>query len=66
MSRSDGEDVKGEHGGDTGNTKQQEKGETAEKGDARRPYRQHEGQTRERTDHGERSGSDSNAGKHGS
>lgn len=59
---SQGEDVKGERGGDTGNTKQQEKGETAEKGDARREYRQHEGQTRERTDHDDRSGSDSNAG----
>ena len=33
MSQSDGEDVKGDRGGDTGNTKHQEKGETAEKGD---------------------------------
>lgn len=38
------------------------KGEQAEKGDAHREYRQHQGQTRERTLHNERSGSDSNAG----
>lgn len=56
-------DVKGEHGGDTGETKQLEKGEKAEKGDARRESRQHEGQTRGRTEHDERSGSDSGGGK---
>lgn len=38
------------------------KGEQAEKGDAHREYRQHQGQTRGRTMHNERSGSDSNAG----
>ena len=38
------------------------KGEQAEKGDAHREYRQHEGKTRGRTMHNERSGSDSNAG----
>lgn len=38
------------------------KGEQAEKGDAHREYRQHEGKTRGRTMHDERSGSDSNAG----
>ena len=56
-------DVKGERGGDTGETKQLEKGAKAEKGDARREYRQHEGQTRDRTMHDERSGSDSGGGK---
>ena len=39
-------DPKGKRGGDTGPTKQQGKGQTAEKGDQRREYRQHEGQTR--------------------
>ncbi len=38
------------------------KGEQAEKGDEHREYRQHEGKTRGRTMHNERSGSDSNAG----
>jgi hypothetical protein len=58
----EGEDTKGERGGDTGETKPTGKGEKAEKGDERREYRQHEGQTRGRTEHDERSGSDSNAG----
>lgn len=43
-------------------TKDLSKGEQAEKGDAHREYRQHQGQTRGRTMHDERSGSDSNAG----
>ncbi len=38
------------------------KGEQAEKGDEHREYRRHEGKTRGRTMHNERSGSDSNAG----
>lgn len=38
------------------------KGEQAEKGDAHREFRQHSGKTRRRTMHGQRSGSDSNAG----
>ena len=57
-----GEDVKGERGGDTGETKQQGKGHKAEKGDERREYRQHEGPTRPHADRRSRSGSDSNAG----
>lgn len=56
------QDVEGARGGDTGETKSVGKGEKAEKGDAHREYRQHEGQTRGRTMHDERSGSDSNAG----
>lgn len=57
-----GVDVEGKRGGDTGKTKQVGKGENAEKGDAHREFRRHEGQTRGRTMHNERSGSDSNAG----
>lgn len=55
-------DTEGKRGGDTGPTKQQGKGPHAEKGDEHREFRRHEGQTRERTMHGERSGSDSNPG----
>jgi hypothetical protein len=40
------QDPKGERGGDTGPTKKKGKGAGAEKGDQRREYRQHEGQTR--------------------
>ncbi len=43
---SQSEDVKGERGGDTGNTKQQGKGEKAEKGDQRRENPTHSGPTR--------------------
>jgi hypothetical protein len=38
------------------------KGEQAEKGDAHREYRHHQGQTRGRTMHDERPGSDSGSG----
>ena len=38
------------------------KGEQAEKGDAHRENRHHQGKTRGRTMHDQRSGSDSNAG----
>ena len=42
-----GEDINGERGGDTGETKQVEKGAKAEKGDARRPKDlKHSGPTR--------------------
>lgn len=57
------EDTQGARGGDTGETKPTGKGAKAEKGDERREYRQHEGQTRGRTEHDERSGSDSGGGK---
>jgi hypothetical protein len=40
------QDPKGEHGGDTGPTKQKGKGAGAEKGDQRREKPQHQGQTR--------------------
>ena len=63
MAKNDGGvDVEGKRDGDTGNTKSVGKGEKAEKGDAHREFRHHEGQTRGRTMHNERSGSDSNAG----
>jgi hypothetical protein len=55
-------DVKGERGGDTGETKEVGKGAKAEKGDARRENRQHEGKTRPHADHNGRPGSESNAG----
>ncbi|HEX6290432.1 MAG TPA: hypothetical protein VFZ66_14680 [Herpetosiphonaceae bacterium] len=56
-----GPDPKGERGGDTGETKQKGKGAGAEKGDQRREYQQHEGQTRNspgarRTEQDEQSG----------
>lgn len=53
-------DVKGERGGDTGNTKQVDKGEQAEKGDARRESPVHSGKTRPHADHNGRPGSESN------
>ena len=58
-------DPKGERGGDTGNTDQKGKGPQAEKGDQRREH-QAGGQSRpgaQGTDseHGKRSGSDSNS-----
>ena len=57
----EGEDLKGDRGGDTGNTTQKGKGEKAEKGDQRRPDNfTHDGPTRSGTDHSSRSGSDSN------
>jgi len=43
-------DVKGERGGDTGETKPTEKGARAEKGDERREFRRTEGQTRPHTE----------------
>ena len=46
MAENEGEDIKGDRGGDTGETKQVGKGPTAEKGDARREKRQHSGSTR--------------------
>ncbi len=46
MAQDEGEDIKGERGGDTGETKQVDKGPTAEKGDARRENRRHSGPTR--------------------
>ena len=48
---------------DTEEPKDLSKGEKAEKGDAHREYRQHPGKTRGRTEHDERSGSDSGGGK---
>ena len=46
MAQDEGEDIKGERGGDTGETKQVGKGAKAEKGDARRDKPQHSGPTR--------------------
>ncbi len=46
MAQDEGVDIKGERGGDTGETKQVGKGATAEKGDARRVKKQHSGPTR--------------------
>ncbi len=46
MAQEDGEDIKGESGGDTGETKQVGTGAKAEKGDARRENRRHSGPTR--------------------
>jgi len=59
-----GKDVEGSRGGDTGETKDVGKGAKAEKGDAHREGRQHEGKTRPHAsrESGHRSGSDSNAG----
>ncbi len=45
MAQDEGEDIKGDRGGDTGETKQAGKGAKAEKGDARR-VKQHSGPTR--------------------
>ena len=62
MMMAQGEDVKGEHGGDTGNTKQQGKGMKAEKGDERREEMgKPSGPTRRGANRKSRSGSDSNA-----
>ncbi len=47
---------------DTVAPKDLSKGEKAEKGDDHREYRQHQGKTRGRTQHNERSGSDSGGG----
>lgn len=57
-----GEDTEGKRGGDKGHAQQVGKGEKAEKGDAHREFRLHEGKTRTHADHNSRSGSDSNAG----
>ena len=57
-----GEDLKGDRGGDTGKTKQQGKGEQAEKGDQRRHDDGHDGPTRPGGSGRGRSGSDSNSG----
>ena len=46
MAEDEGEDIKGDRGGDTGETKQVGKGPQAEKGDARRGNRRHSGPTR--------------------
>jgi len=46
MSDNDKVDRKGEHGGDTGHADVKGNGAGAEKGDHRREYRQHSGQTR--------------------
>ena len=46
MAEDEGEDIKGERGGDTGETKQVGKGPVAEKGDARREKKQHSGPSR--------------------
>ena len=48
MAEDEGEDIKGDRGGDTGETKQFGKGAQAEKGDARRGNKrhQHSGPTR--------------------
>lgn len=48
MAEDEGEDIKGERGGDTGETKQVGKGPQAEKGDARRGNKRqrHSGPTR--------------------
>jgi hypothetical protein len=53
-------DPKAERGGDKGVTHTKGKGPKAEKGDQRREYRQHEGQTRERSIGDDRPGSESN------
>lgn len=58
----EGEDLKGDRGGDTGNTKQKGKGPQAEKGDQRREEMSDNSPTRPHADHSNRSGSDSNAG----
>ena len=55
-------DVKGERGGDTGETKATEKGARAEKGDERREFRRTEGQTRPGGSSRERPGSESGGG----
>lgn len=62
----EGVDVKGERGGDTGNTKQVGKGPQAEKGDARRDEHNHSsGPTRHGVHGGSGdSGSDSNEEAH--
>ena len=58
-----GEDVKGERGGDTGHTKQKGKGMKAEKGDQRRDEMgKHSGPTRPGANRHSRSGSDSGGG----
>jgi hypothetical protein len=56
-----GEDVKGDRGGDTGNTKQQGKGPQAEKGDERREKMGDQGPTHSGGNPRGRSGSESNA-----
>ncbi len=61
----EGEDIKGERGGDTGETKQVGKGHKAEKGDARREEmegKRHAGQSRPGGSSRGRPGSESNAG----
>lgn len=58
----EGEDLKGDRGGSTGNTKQKGKGPQAEKGDQRRENMSDKSPTRPNADRNSRSGSDSNAG----
>ena len=62
MYMAQGEDPKGERGGDTGETKQKGTGAKAEKGDQRREGGRHSGPTRRGANPRKRSGSDSNAG----
>ena len=58
----EGEDLKGDRGGDTGNTKQKGAGPKAEKGDQRREEMgSPTGPTRPGANQNSRSGSDSNA-----
>jgi len=57
----EGEDLKGERGGDTGNTKQKGTGAKAEKGDQRREEMSDRSPTRPHADRNSRSGSDSGA-----
>ena len=58
-------DLKGDRGGDTGETAQEGKGTQAEKGDQRREYREHTGPTHDDRphNHGGRTGSQSNKTK---